>query len=102
MKPTGNNLWVLEIQTTMAGRFHLIDKTQWDYKLGMPRIWRVLGVGPGRVTRKGVRIPIEIGAGDRVLTTHDHAGPTELGDGTAILPLDQVIAFLPNLAKDSA
>ena len=61
------------------------------------RLWTVLAVGPGRITRKGVAIPLECAVGDRVVTTHYHAAPVELPDGTAILTEDQILAVIPTL-----
>lgn len=58
------------------------------------QLWRVLQTGPGRVTRKGVRIPCECSPGDRIVTVSHVSGPIELPDGSSLLTEDQVIAVI--------
>lgn len=59
------------------------------------RLYRVLQVGPGRITRKGVRIPIECQPGDRVICHSHTTGPIKMEDGTMLITDDQILAVLP-------
>jgi len=80
------------------GGIHLIERTQFEMEHSGVREWRVLNVGPGRRTKKGVLIPMEVNPGDRVLTHSYTEGPTPLKDGTSIINSEQVIAVLPGPA----
>lgn len=62
--------------------------------LGAYRIWTVLQTGPGRVTRKGVTIPVETKPGDRIVTSTYIEGTHQFPDGTAILEQDQVLMII--------
>ena len=64
-----------------------------DYQLSQPRIFEVLAVGPGRKTKKGVPVPIEVYAGDRVLVSTDYDGPTKTPCGDFIIPNSCILAF---------
>ena len=64
---------------------------------GGPKLYRVLGTGPGTRNRKGILTPVEAVPGDRVLVHSFTEGPTELGDGTLIVNGHTVIAMLPHL-----
>jgi chaperonin GroES len=59
---------------------------------------KVLATGPGRVTDHGVRVPVEVKAGDRVVyLEHNMAqrvGRLEGEDGPVLLPEMDVIAVV--------
>lgn len=95
MKPTGNHLHVRPILRDRVGSILLTEKLKISLELGRPREWRVLAVGPGRLTKKGVRVPVEAAPGDRVITFHDFEGPVDLPDGTALITETQILAKLP-------
>jgi len=58
-------------------------------------LWTVLQVGPGRVNHKGVRIPMEVAVGDRLICQFHHDHSDRLSDGTAILGREAVLALIP-------
>lgn len=64
-------------------------------RIGSYKLWTVLQTGPGRLTKKGVRIPVECSVGDRLVTVHHSSGPVALTDGTFILSELEVVAFIP-------
>lgn len=66
-----------------------------EYTFDTYRLYRVLQVGPGRTTRKGVKIPIECEPGDRVICHSHTTGPMQMEDGTMLITDDQVLAVLP-------
>lgn len=95
MKPTGNHLLVEEEEPQHIGGIFLTKKLKMDLMLGRPRVFRVLSVGPGRTTRKGVLLPIECEPGDRIITHSHTEGPMDLKDGKHIITADQILAVMP-------
>ncbi len=95
MRPTGNHLHVREEITTQLNGIHLPQKTRMDLMLGRPRVFRVLAMGPGKLTRKGILIPMEVEIGDRIIVHSYTAGPVEIGDGTAIITSEEITAVIP-------
>ena len=65
--------------------------------IGHYQLWRVLQVGPGRTTKKGVCVPIECQAGDRIVTVTAHTGPHQQPDGTAILVADEILCVITGI-----
>lgn len=59
------------------------------------KLYLVIAVGSGRLTRKGVRVPIECAPGDRVLCHSYEDGPRPLPNGQKIIPANQIILVLP-------
>lgn len=54
--------------------------------------WRVLGVGPGRRTKKGILVPPEVAPGDCVLTGIYLGPKVALDDGTVVIDADEILA----------
>ena len=98
MKLLGNKLLVSPISTFKApGPIVVPDSVKDHYAFAGPKLFRVLEVGTGRVNRKGIRIPIEVSPGDRVLCQSYTTGPKEFGDGRLIITDDQILAVLPRI-----
>lgn len=95
MRLTSNHLLCEPIAFNRVGLIHLTEKLKFSMELGRPRVMKVLAVGPGRMTRKGVRIPIECEVGDRVIVHSYTEGALELKDGSCIITDDLIIAVLP-------
>lgn len=95
MRMTGTHVLVEPELSKQTGMIHLTKSLQFSMNLGKPRVWRVLAVGPGRVTRKGTLIPVECEPGDRVITHSYTEGPVDLEDGKCVITSDQIIAVLP-------
>lgn len=64
---------------------------------GGPKVYKVLAVGTGRTTKKGVLIPLPIEAGDKVICHSFTNAPQESGldDGTYFITEDQILAVIP-------
>lgn len=95
MRMTGNHLLCEPITFNQVGMIHLTGKMQFSMELGRPRVLRVLAKGPGRLNRKGVRIPLECEPGDRVIVHSYTEGPEELPGGRIVITGEQIIAVLP-------
>ncbi len=95
MRPTSNHLVVQEEVPEQLGSIYLTEKMKMSLQLGRPRVFRVLAKGPGRLTKKGVLIPIECEPGDRIITHSYFEGPTELDDGRHIITDQQILAVMP-------
>jgi co-chaperonin GroES (HSP10) len=86
----GNKLWIEPVvrRQTESGvwtspRMQDLDQTQ----------WRVLAVGPGRATRKGAAVPMEIQPGDMILWKSDSGGALhDFPDGRLIIDAATVVA----------
>lgn len=85
---TGNLVALLPIppDAVTAGGIHRVDSNQ------PQQIWRVLHVGPGRLTKKGVRIPIEFKPGDRVVSPEILVSRDCYTDGVKICDASEIIA----------
>lgn len=92
MKLLSHHIHAAPVEVRHIGGIHLPESVR---QIQTYRLWTVLQTGPGRLTRKGVRIPVECEAGDRLVTQHNFAAPHELSDGTVILTPDQVLAVIP-------
>lgn len=53
-----------------------------ENNIGGPKLYRVVAVGPGKRTRKGLVIPSEVNVGDRVVCHNLVSNPVHLEDGT--------------------
>lgn len=95
MKPLGKHIIVQEEVAEQIGGIFLTKKAKMDLMLGRPRVFRVISVGPGRLTKKGVLIPPECRAGDRIICHSYFEGPIDLPDGRHIITQDQILAVLP-------
>lgn len=95
IRPTGNHLIVRRLISDKIGSIHLPESLKDDLNVGGYKEWLVLAVGTGRLTKKGVRIPLECSAGDRIISHSYTAGAQELGNGDHIITEDQIIAVIP-------
>lgn len=95
MKLLSNHLLAERLTAERIGRIVLPESLKDDANVGGPKLWRVLGVGPGRRNKKGHVLPIECAPGDRILTHSYTTGPMELPGGRAILTDDQILAVFP-------
>lgn len=62
--------------------------------VGRYKLWTVLQTGPGRITHTGVRLPLEVQPGDRIITDAFAEGTHTFPDGTVILGEDQIMLVL--------
>jgi chaperonin GroES len=62
-----------------------------------PREFLVLAVGPGKLTPRGGRVPLEVGIGDRVICQSYTTGPFPMDDGLPrkLITDDQILAVIP-------
>jgi|SRR5215831_3995619 len=98
MKLLGNRIHIKRVQPpTSIGGIYLPPIALDDINTGGPKIYEVLAVGPGRMTKKGVRIPIEVSVGDRILCHSYTDGPSDLEDGTKLITDDQVLLVMPKV-----
>jgi len=95
MIPTTNHILAERVLTEKIGSIHVPLSLQDDANVGGPKVYRVLAVGPGRVTRKGVRVPVECGPGDRLICHSYTSGEVPLEDGRVLLGEDDILAVLP-------
>lgn len=96
ISPLSNRLVVERVKVEKIGHIFLTNRMQDDNNIGGPKEVRILAVGPGRLTRKGVRVPIECEPGDRAIIFSHTAGPEPIGDGKFIITDDQILAVIPN------
>ncbi len=95
LKLTSDHIHVAPIveETTRGGIF-LPESVRDEHNSG-PKLFRVLAVGPGRLSRSGDRIPMECSPGDRILAHSYTDGPIGLEDGTKIIRQEQVVLVFP-------
>jgi chaperonin GroES len=89
IRPTRNLVVLQPIKNgaMTQGGLHLIEGSN-----PIQQLWRVLHVGPGRLTKKGIRVPIELNPGDRVVTAgvlNNHACYT---DGVQVVEDSEIVA----------
>ncbi len=94
-RPTGCHLLVKEEIPEQIGNIYLTEKLKMSLLLAKPRVFRVLAKGPGRITRKGVEIPIECEVGDRLIVHSYLKGPQDMPDGLHIITEEEVLAVMP-------
>jgi len=63
---------------------------------GTPKLFRVIAIGPGRTTRKGVLVPIECAPGDRVLCHSYEDGPQPIENGQKVIRAGQILLVFPH------
>lgn len=79
------------IITRTHGGILLPQVLQDEANVGGAKMFRVIAVGPGRRTKKGVQVPIECKPGDRVLCHSYFKGPVKAGDNWQIITSDQIL-----------
>ena len=85
----GNTLAVTPLDHVQSGAIILPEKYREDHML-----WKVLNVGSGRLTKKGVLIPIEVAVGDTVLTAPHPETLHDWPDGVRVIDARSVLAVL--------
>jgi co-chaperonin GroES (HSP10) len=95
MKVLGDRILAREIPYEHVGKIALPEKSRMDFQLSRPRVFRVLQVGTGRMSRKGVLLPIECDPGDRVIVHSEHEGPIEAPGGLHVIEGRTILAVLP-------
>ena len=92
MRILGDNIHAAPVHVHKVGLVHLPGGViiRQNYSL-----WTALQVGPGRVNAKGVRMPMEVQAGDRLICQFHHDQSDKLADGTVILSQKAVLAVIP-------
>lgn len=81
-------------------RIGLIELPAWssdDNNVGGVKVYWVMAVGPGRKTKKGVRVPIECEYGDRVYVHSYTKGAQHCGlpHGDVVISADQILMVIP-------
>lgn len=93
--PLSNHLIVQRVKRPNIGAILMPQSFLDDNNTGGPKEVLVLAVGPGRVNRKGIRIPIECEPGDHAIIYSHTSGPEPLTDGNLVITDDQILAVLP-------
>ena len=91
LKPLGNRIVVAPLKpiTQTAGGIFVAPRYQDD-----ERRYRVLLVGPGRRTKKGVLVAPEVKPGDEILARADYGSQHEWTDGVKVINAAQVVAVI--------
>ena len=95
IRPITNHVVVEKIKHSVSGSI-LWTPSLDEHNYGGPKLFRVISCGPGRRTRRGLQIPMEIRPGDRVLCQSYFTGPAEMGDGRFVIDDSQILAVLPH------
>lgn len=91
IRPLGDLVMVQEFESSkMAGGIHIPEKAQ-D---GFWSRWKVLAVGPGRVTTAGERVPLQVNVGDLVCLQKTSAIDVPGRSGTMLVPEQAIIAVV--------
>jgi co-chaperonin GroES (HSP10) len=102
IKLLGDRLIVRRIPYAKTGLIEFPQSLQDDNNVGGSKLYWVMLTGPGRRTKKGIRVPIECDYGDRVILHSyikgvDHVS---LPEGDVIVTADQILAVLPKEDKN--
>lgn len=97
MKLLGNRILIKPIPQLQIGLIQFPAACENQANVGGVKLHKVLAVGPGRRTRKGVAIPIECAPGDNIICHSYTDGPQDyhLPDGQLVITADQVLAVIP-------
>ena len=97
MKPTSDRILVEPLPRKQTGLIVLPDSAEDEHNSGA-KLYRVIATGPGLISRKGVLLPMEVRAGDRVIAHSYTEGPVHLGDGSRrrIIRQSQVLLVFPH------
>lgn len=98
----GDRLIVRPILFQKSGLIELPPSLTDQNNVGGPKLYWVMLTGPGRLNRRGLRIPVECEYGDRVILHSytkgvEHAG---LPDGDVIVSSDQILLVLPKAPEE--
>ena len=97
MRLTSNTLLIERVPTKQVGVIHLPPSALDDHNNGQVKMYRLVAKGPGRLNKKGERVPFEAEAGDCLIVKPIRTGPQEVGDGKFVLkdPEESVLAVIP-------
>ena len=96
MRPLGNNLLVKQLPfREPTGGITVPDAFKESLHYGDTKVFEVLSVGPGRLTGKGVRIPIEAAPGDRIVAQSHTDGTRPAGDDRIVINAETILAVIP-------
>lgn len=97
MRLTSNTILIERIPTKQVGMIHMPPAALDDWNNGNCKMYRLLAKGPGRLTKKGVRIPFEAEPGDNLVVWPIRTGPQDIGNGKFVLknPEEAVLAVIP-------
>lgn len=95
IKPLSNHLVVQHLPYKVPDGIVIPEAFAHVMQEADTKVFKVVAVGPGRVTRKGIRVPIECEPGDRIITKSYTAGPDPLPDGNFLIDDGQILAVIP-------
>lgn len=94
MKPLANNLLVEPVVYKHYGLIQLPPSMMDQMNTGGVKLFRVHAVGPGRITKKGIRVPMEIEPTDYVLCHSYTDGPKQVDENRMVINEDMVLAVM--------
>lgn len=94
MQPLSNHLLVEPVVYKHYGLIQLPPAMLDQANTGGVKLFRVHAVGPGRLTKKGVRVPMDIEPTDYVLCQSWTEGPRAVGDDRMVISEDIVLAVM--------
>jgi co-chaperonin GroES (HSP10) len=91
-----DKLIVRPIPREQIGAIELPESLK-DEHINGPKLYWVMLTGPGKINKKGIRIPIECEYGDRVILHSYTKGVQEanLPKGDVVVTADQILLVLP-------
>jgi len=97
MRLTSNTLLIERVPTKQVGVIHLPPSALDDHNNGQVKMYRLVAKGPGRLNKKGERVPFEADPGDCLIVWPIRTGPQEVGEGRFVLkdPEESVLAVIP-------
>lgn len=88
--PLSDNIILSPLRDLQAGSIMIPEKFREDAAQGI-----VIAVGPGKLTKSGVRIPLEVKIGDKVLCNKLSADPIRYeGKDYKVVAISDVLAIL--------
>lgn len=98
MRPLGNNLVVKQLPFRQPQGGILIPEAHAAaLHYGDIKVFEVIAVGPGKMSRLGGRIPIECEPGDRIICQCHTDGAKPLEGEHEVISADLILAVIPNL-----
>lgn len=92
MKPTGNHVLVKHVPAPeTSGGIHLLPTS-----INNSDVLRlqVVSTGPGRRTKKGALVPVEVQAGDVVLWQSYRSAPQPVADGFYLIDAAEIMGVI--------
>jgi len=96
MKLLSDNILVEPIvEETSRGGIFIPESVRSEFNSG-PKLFRVVAVGPGRRTKKGELLPMEVEIGDSVLVHSYTDGPVPFDDKHRLIRKEYVLLVFPS------